>query len=372
MNYIRFIRLKNFPDRLLANHESVAGGIVGAAGALLAAWFAWHAITAQIDSIRPPSWLRSNYRTIARNADRAYVTGGPGARMIDENNNHIGIISTGMNTGTTPAFPKEVYWGICKKDDWPDVGKDWPLRQRSMQFGRKYCRPKWTLPTAIPSSAPRLSHRVHRRADSRRWQRLRVLRHHRLYHCVRRHVATSWKHSVTRVQMLRDGKVLKGLKTDALPGGYSSEWAEPKKSAAGEPKAQREWPAAHAEKAPILGTLAHHRRPEQRKPSAQSQLGGQGCSTAPTFARPPICARPNRGPSTCRSNLATPNSTPSCRPLGRCRLICAIRFCRPLHMRLAGRDVIGPGVVHQVVRELQRQFFDPPDLSHAGGGSKYR
>ena len=53
-------------------------------------------------------------------------------------------------------------------------------------------------------------------------------------------VATSWKHSVTRVQMLRDGKVLKGLKTDALPGGYSSEWAEPKKSAAGEPKAQRE------------------------------------------------------------------------------------------------------------------------------------
>lgn len=113
---------------VLANHESVAGGIVGAAGALLAAWFAWHAITAQISSIKPPSWLRSSSdRTIARNADRAYVTGGPGARMIDENNNHIGIISTGMNTGTTPAFPKEVYWGICKKDDWPDVGKDWPL-----------------------------------------------------------------------------------------------------------------------------------------------------------------------------------------------------------------------------------------------------
>jgi hypothetical protein len=47
-------------------------------------------------------------------------------------------------------------------------------------------------------------------------------------------------------------------------------------------------------------------------------------------------------------------------------------FLQAVAHALAGRDVIGPGVVHQVVRELQRQFFDPPDLSHAGGGSKYR
>jgi hypothetical protein len=35
---------------VLSNHENGAGGIVGAAGALLAGWFAWHAIKAQIKS----------------------------------------------------------------------------------------------------------------------------------------------------------------------------------------------------------------------------------------------------------------------------------------------------------------------------------
>ena len=45
----------------------------------------------------------------------------------------------------------------------------------------------------------------------------------------------------------------------------------------------------------------------------------------------------------------------------------------PVHLRdpflhavahaLSDRNVIGPGTVHQVCRELQRQFFDPPDLS---------
>ena len=79
----------------------------------------------------------------------------------------------------------------------------------------------------------------------------------------------------------------------------------------------------------------------------------------------------NRGPSPCRSNFPTPNSTPCCKPRP---LPIDMRdpFLQAVAHALAGRDVIGPGVVHQVVRELQRQFFDPPDLSHAGGGSKYR
>lgn len=47
-------------------------------------------------------------------------------------------------------------------------------------------------------------------------------------------------------------------------------------------------------------------------------------------------------------------------------------FLQAVAHSLAGHAVVGPGVVHQVCRELQRQFFDPPDLSHAGGGSKYR
>jgi hypothetical protein len=54
----------------------------------------------------------------------------------------------------------------------------------------------------------------------------------------------------------------------------------------------------------------------------------------------------------------------------------------PVHLRdpflhavahaLSDRNVIGPGTVHQVCRELQRQLFDPPDLSRSNDTSKYR
>ena len=39
---------------------------------------------------------------------------------------------------------------------------------------------------------------------------------------------------------------------------------------------------------------------------------------------------------------------------------------------LSGHDVVGPGVVHQVCRELQRQFFNPPDLSRGNDTSRWR
>jgi hypothetical protein len=39
---------------------------------------------------------------------------------------------------------------------------------------------------------------------------------------------------------------------------------------------------------------------------------------------------------------------------------------------LQGCREIGPVAVYRVVAETQRAFFDPPDLSRAGGGSKWR
>jgi hypothetical protein len=33
---------------------------------------------------------------------------------------------------------------------------------------------------------------------------------------------------------------------------------------------------------------------------------------------------------------------------------------------------IGPGTVFRVVRDVQRIYFDAPDLSHGGDGGKYR
>ena len=47
-------------------------------------------------------------------------------------------------------------------------------------------------------------------------------------------------------------------------------------------------------------------------------------------------------------------------------------FLQAVAHALSGRDEIGPGVVFQVCRDLQRQFFDPPDLSRASGTSKWR
>jgi len=47
-------------------------------------------------------------------------------------------------------------------------------------------------------------------------------------------------------------------------------------------------------------------------------------------------------------------------------------FLQVVAIALSGHDVVGPGVVHQVCRELQRQFFNPPNLEHGGGQSKRR
>jgi hypothetical protein len=49
-------------------------------------------------------------------------------------------------------------------------------------------------------------------------------------------------------------------------------------------------------------------------------------------------------------------------------------FLHAVAHALAGREVVGPGVVFLVCREQQRIFMNGawPDLSHAGGGSKWR
>jgi hypothetical protein len=49
-------------------------------------------------------------------------------------------------------------------------------------------------------------------------------------------------------------------------------------------------------------------------------------------------------------------------------------FLQQIASELAKCDEIGPGLIHRIVRETQRQFFDPPDLSVGASGrtSKYR
>ena len=47
-------------------------------------------------------------------------------------------------------------------------------------------------------------------------------------------------------------------------------------------------------------------------------------------------------------------------------------FLQAVARALAGHAVIGPGIVHQVCRDLQAQFWHAPDLSRSAGSSKYR
>jgi len=71
---------------------------------------------------------------VARNSERAFVTGGPGARMLDSRRQkEIGIVSTSMNTRKTPAFTKKVFWGVCKESEWETVGRDWPQIEETQQ-----------------------------------------------------------------------------------------------------------------------------------------------------------------------------------------------------------------------------------------------
>jgi hypothetical protein len=46
-------------------------------------------------------------------------------------------------------------------------------------------------------------------------------------------------------------------------------------------------------------------------------------------------------------------------------------FLRAVAHALSGRDVVGPGTVHQVCRELQRQFWDPPEFNSNAASGKY-
>jgi hypothetical protein len=137
---------------VVAKHETLVASLIGLAAALFAAMKAWVAIMRQIEADRKNT----------RDAERAYVTGGPGHRWVDQDGNHIGIVFTAMNTGRTPAFTTMVYWGICKESDWARVEKDWPRVKEAncepwdevlppgMQPGDRYIIPFTATPQLPP------------------------------------------------------------------------------------------------------------------------------------------------------------------------------------------------------------------------------
>jgi hypothetical protein len=49
---------------------------------------------------------------------------------------------------------------------------------------------------------------------------------------------------------------------------------------------------------------------------------------------------------------------------------CRDHFLQEVASALQGYDEIGPGIVHRVIAQVQREFFDPPDLSRGNDASK--
>jgi hypothetical protein len=115
---------------VLANHESLSGSVIGVAGALFAAVSAWRAIMAQIESDRD----------LTRMAERAYVTGGPGGRLFDQNANQIGIMSTGMNTVRHLHFRRRSIGAFVKRLTglvWAKIGPR--SKRQNARIGKTYC-----------------------------------------------------------------------------------------------------------------------------------------------------------------------------------------------------------------------------------------
>jgi hypothetical protein len=50
---------------------------------------------------------------------------------------------------------------------------------------------------------------------------------------------------------------------------------------------------------------------------------------------------------------------------------CRSAFLADVARELAALPMIGDGILHRVIMDVQRRHFDPPDLGHAGAG-KYR
>jgi hypothetical protein len=47
-------------------------------------------------------------------------------------------------------------------------------------------------------------------------------------------------------------------------------------------------------------------------------------------------------------------------------------FLADVARTLASERLIGDGLLHRVIMHVQRQYFDPPDLTRSNGSSKYR
>lgn len=162
--------------------------------------------------------LRRSVDSAARTTqvtERAYVTGGLGGRSFAKKDPkfHIGIVFTGMNTGRTPAFTKEIYWGACKESEWPIIGKNWPKVEASKhEIWEDVLPPQMSrdnLVYARFTDTPIVGKDNH------------VCYGRIIYTDIFGNVyETAWKHRV-----VRKGKQ---LESEALAGAYSSEWEKPK------------------------------------------------------------------------------------------------------------------------------------------------
>jgi hypothetical protein len=85
---------------------NLAGGVLGAGGALFAAWMAWMAVQRQIEE----------QQRQARVVERAYISGGGGQLVKDHPNL---FVLTAQNYGKTPGTVTAYALSVCDRADLP-------------------------------------------------------------------------------------------------------------------------------------------------------------------------------------------------------------------------------------------------------------
>jgi len=103
---------------VLHDEDSLAAGLIGAAGALFAAWIAWTTVQRQLEE----------QQRQARIAERAYISGGGGRGFLRTEKDATGeyiYVPTGRfqfhvsNYGKTPGRVFKLGWGFCEETEIP-------------------------------------------------------------------------------------------------------------------------------------------------------------------------------------------------------------------------------------------------------------
>jgi hypothetical protein len=146
---------------VLDDHDSLAAGLIGAAGALFAAWIAWTTVQRQL----------AEQQRQAKIVERVYISGGGGRTFLrtekgDKSGEYI-YVPTGRfqfhvsNYGKTPGRVFKLGWGFCEETDIPAGEPSYQTKYFDSWIGPgRSGLPLWEIPIPGDLARPAIYGRV--------------------------------------------------------------------------------------------------------------------------------------------------------------------------------------------------------------------